>query len=66
MVPLNPQYKPHQIPTLPCFSFRLAIVFGQSIEARCEVENEGEAGAARQAMLQLHLSDHTILLLTKM
>ena len=31
----NLQYKPHQISKLKCFSSRFAIVFAQSIEARC-------------------------------
>ena len=29
------QYKSYQIQKLNCFSFRLAVVFAQSIEARC-------------------------------
>ena len=39
-------YKPHQILKLKCFSYRLAVVFVQSIEASCEVENEDAVGAA--------------------
>ena len=42
----NLQYKTHQIPKLICFSSRLAVVFVQSIEARCLVENEDVVGAA--------------------
>ena len=34
-MPQNLQYKLHQIPELKCFSCRLAVVFAQSIEARC-------------------------------
>ena len=36
----------HQIPELKCFSSRLAVVFAQSNEARCYVENEDVVGAA--------------------
>ena len=39
-------YKLHQIPKHKYFSFRLAFVFAQSIEARCSVENEDEVRAA--------------------
>ena len=35
-----------QIPKIKCFSFRLAVVFVQSNEARCLVENEDVVGAA--------------------
>ena len=35
----------HQIPKLKCFSSCLAVVFAQSIEAICEVENEDVVGA---------------------
>ena len=38
-------YKTHQIPKVKCFSSRLAVVFVQSIETRCWVENEGVVGA---------------------
>ena len=34
------------MPKLNCFLSRLAIVFAQSNEARCEVENEDVVGAA--------------------
>ena len=54
----------HQIPTLKCFSSRLAIVFAQFIETMCQGENEDVVGAAPRgdaptisALLQLHLSD---------
>ena len=43
---LNIYYKMHQIPKLKCFSSHLAIIFAQSIEARCLVENEDVVGAA--------------------
>ena len=39
------------------FSSRLAVVFAQTIEARCSVENEDVVGAVSTAMLQLHVSD---------
>ena len=39
-------YKTHQIPKLKCFSPCLAVVYDQSNEARCEVENEDVVGAA--------------------
>ena len=34
-LPSSLKYKLHQIPKLKCFSFRLAVVFAQSVEARC-------------------------------
>ena len=34
------------MPQLKCFSCRPAVVFAQSIETRCYVENEEVAGAA--------------------
>ena len=45
-IPSNLQYKTHQTPRLKCFSSRVAVVFAQSIEARCYVENEDVVGAA--------------------
>ena len=45
-IPSNLWYQTHQIPELKCFSSRLAVVFAQSIEARCYVENEEVVGAA--------------------
>ena len=36
----------HQITKLKCSSSRFAVVFAQSIEARCLVENEDVVGAA--------------------
>ena len=41
----NLQYKLHQIRKIKCFLSRLAVVFGQSIEVRCEVNNEYVVGA---------------------
>ena len=36
----NLQYMLHQIPKLKCFSSHLAVIFAQSIEAMCYIENE--------------------------
>ena len=36
----------HQFPDYKCFSSRVAVVFAESIEARCSVENEDVVGAA--------------------
>ena len=36
----------HQIPKVNCFSARLAVVFAQSNEARCQIKNEDVVGAA--------------------
>ena len=43
---LNLLYKPHQVTKLKWFSSRFIAVTPQSIEARCEVENEDVVGAA--------------------
>ena len=40
LVRLILEIKAHQIPTLKCFSSRLAVVFAQFIETKCSVENE--------------------------
>ena len=46
-VPSSLEYKTHQIPTLKIFSYCLAAVFfAESLEARCQVENEDVVGAA--------------------
>ena len=45
-IPSNLKNKSHQIPTIKRFLSRLAVVSGQSIEARCLVENEDVVGAA--------------------
>ena len=42
----NLYYKPHQIPKLKCCSSHLSVLFVQSIEARCSVENKDVVGAA--------------------
>ena len=39
-LPYNIQYKPHHIPKFKCFSSRLAVVFGQSIDAKCKIGNK--------------------------
>ena len=44
--PSNLQYKRYRIPRFKCLSSRLSVVFAQSAEARCEVENEDVVGAA--------------------
>ena len=55
----------HQIPKLKCFSARLAVVFVQSNEARCEVENEDVVGAAPTGDAPTTYEWSTILLPTK-
>ena len=45
-MPSNLLYKAHQIPKLKCFFSHLAVIFAQSIEARCSVEYEDVVGAA--------------------
>ena len=39
-------YQSHQIPKVKCFSFHHEVVFVQSIETGCLVENEDVVGAA--------------------
>ena len=39
-IPSNPKYKSHQIQKLKCSSSHLITVFAQSIEAKCQVENQ--------------------------
>ena len=48
-----------------CFSSRLAVVFAQSIEARCEVDNEDVVGAAPTGDAPTTSEWSTILLPTK-
>ena len=38
---------------LTCFAYRFAVVFAQSIDARCQDENEDVVGAAPTVMLKL-------------
>ena len=45
-LPSSLKYKMHQIPTLKRFSYCLAAVFAESLEATCQVENEDVDGAA--------------------
>ena len=54
----NPYYKSNQIQKLKCVSWRLAVVFLQSIEAGSEDGDVMEQH--RQVMLQLHLSDQQL------
>ena len=55
----------HQIPKLNCFSSRLVVVFAQSNEARCKVENEDVVGAAPTGNAPTTSEWSTILLPTK-
>ena len=45
-IPSSLLYKTHQIPTLKRFSYCLAAFFAESLETRCQVENEDVVGAA--------------------
>ena len=45
-LPQNLLYKRHQTNKIKCFSSHLAVIFSQSNEARCWVENEDVVGAA--------------------
>ena len=47
-------YKGHPIPKLKRFSTRLAVAFVQSIEARCQFENEDVVGAAPTLFTNKH------------
>ena len=55
----------HQIIKLQCFSSRLAVVFAQSNEARCLVENEDVVGAVLIGDAPTTSEWSTILLPTK-
>ena len=55
----------HPIPKHKYFSSRLAVLFAQSIEARCEVENEDVVGAAPTGDAPTTSGWTTILLPTK-
>ena len=59
-------YKQHQIQKLKCFSSRLAVVFAQCIEAKCQVESEDAVGAAPTGDAPTTSEWSTILLATKM
>ena len=45
-LPSSLKYKTHQIPTLKIFSYCIAAFVAESLEARCQVENEDVVGAA--------------------
>ena len=64
-LPQNLLYKSHPIRKLKCLSSRLAVVFAQSIEARCWVENEDVVGAAPTGDAPTTSEWSTILLPTK-
>ena len=55
----------HQIPTLKRFSYCLAAFFAESLEARCQVENEDVVGAAPTGAAPTTSEWSTILLPTK-
>ena len=55
----------HLILNLKCFSSRHAVVFAQSYEARCQVENEDVVGAAPTDAAPTTSEWSTILLPTK-
>ena len=61
----NLKYKLHQIPKPKCFSSRLAVVFAQSIEATCKVENEDVVGVSPVGDAPTTSEWSTILLPTK-
>ena len=61
----NILYKTHPIAKFKCFSFRLAVVFAKSSEARCYVENEDLVGAAPTGDAPTTSEWSTILLPTK-
>ena len=61
----NLYYKLHQIQKLKCFSCRLAVVFAQSIEARCQVKNEDVVGAVPTGEAPMTSQWSTNLLATK-
>ena len=65
VIPSNLLYKSHQIPKLKCFSSRLAVVFVQSIEARCQVKHEDVVGATPTGDAPTTSEWSAILLLTK-
>ena len=60
------KYKTHQITKRKCFSSRLAVVFAQSIEVGCWVENEDVVGAATTGDAPTKSECSTISLPTKM
>ena len=64
-VPSSLYYKLHQIPTLKRFSYCLVAIFAESLEARCQVENEDVVGAAPIGDAPTTSEWSTILLPTK-
>ena len=64
-IPSNLYYKTHQISTLERFSYCLAAVLAESIEARCQVENEYVVAAAPTGDAPTTSVWSTILLPTK-
>ena len=62
---IKPLVYSQQIPKLKRFLSRLAVVFGQSTEARCQVENEDVVGAAPTGDAPTTSELSTILLPTK-
>ena len=64
-LPSNLWYKVHQIQKLECFLSRLGVVFAQSIEVRCWVENEDVVGAVLTGDAPTTSEWSTILLPTK-
>ena len=61
----NLEYKAHHTPTLKCFSSRLAVVYVQSVKARCQFENEDVVGAAPTGDAPTTSKWSTILVRTK-
>ena len=61
-VPSKVEYKTHRIPKPKYFSARLAVVFAQSIEDRCEIENEDVVG---DASTRLEWSQYSIILIAR-
>ena len=55
----------HQIPTFKRFLYCLAAVFAESLEARCQVENEDVVGAAPTGDAPTTSEWSTVLLPTK-
>ena len=62
---VKPLIEAHQIPKLKCFLSRLAVVFAQSIEDRCYVDNEYGVGTAPTGDAPASSEWSTMLLPTK-
>ena len=65
-IPSNLYYKAHPIPKVKWFSSRLSVVFVQSIEARCWVENKDVVGVSPTGGAPTTSEWSTTLLSTKM